>query len=178
MSIVAAGSPRRQERDVPRARRVATWLGWWAVLMSLWLLLVDTIAMAELLAGSGAAAIAATLVELAEHQAAVRNRVRAEWIASARNIPVEVLRDTWLVLRVAVGCLGGRRPASAFHVVPVRAGGDDPEDATHRAVLTLGTSLSPNSVVLGVDPESGLMVLHRLVPPPRPRAGERPMAAQ
>lgn len=176
MSIAGAGAPRRRDQEGPLSRRVASWLGWWVGLMSLWLLLVDSVAVPELLAGAAVAALAATLVELGEYQAHVRNSVRAEWIAAARRLPLEVLRDTWLVLRVGAGCLAGRRPpASALHVVPVDGGGDSPEDATRRALLVLGTSVSPNSVVLGVDAESGLMVLHRLVPPPRPRPGERPL---
>lgn len=174
---MSIGSPPRRTQAEPPARRVAAWVKWWAALMSLWLLLVASISVPELLAGAAAAAIAATLVELAEYQAGVRLTVRAEWLAGTLRLPVDIARDTALVLRTAVLALAGRRPRSSFHVVPVDAGGDDPADASRRALVTVATSLPPNAIALGIDAEQGVMLVHRLVRPARPMPGERRVSA-
>jgi hypothetical protein len=58
------------------ASRAVTWLARWIPLMSLWVALGDSLAADELLAGAGAAAIAAPLAETACHQAGLLFRVR------------------------------------------------------------------------------------------------------
>lgn len=65
--LAGAGNPRRSEHDVPVMRRVGSWLVWWVLLMSLWVLIDDTLALAELLAGAAVAAMAAFLVEAVAH---------------------------------------------------------------------------------------------------------------
>ena len=68
-----AGKPREREpEDSPQAARVGAWLAWWVLLMALWVMLDDSLATDELLAGAGAAALAATVAELAMHQAETR----------------------------------------------------------------------------------------------------------
>ena len=66
--------------------------------MSFWVILDDSIALAELLGGAGAAALGATLAELVGYQAAARFRMRAEWLVSALGLPGQVLRDTVIVV--------------------------------------------------------------------------------
>ena len=61
------------------ARRAGAWLVWWVLLMSFWVVLDDSIALDELLAGAGAAALGAFLAELAAHQTGTRFRPRIEW---------------------------------------------------------------------------------------------------
>jgi hypothetical protein len=152
-------------------------VAWWAALMSLWLLLVDTVAMAELLAGAGAAALGATLVEVVEHQAGVRFGVRVDWLAEVAGLPREILRDTLLVLRAGlIRALGGPRPASSLRVIPVDPGGGSSEDVARRALITAGRSLAPNSIVLGIDASEGLLLVHHLVPPRPAQPGERRVA--
>ena len=89
-----AGKPREREpEDSPQAARVGAWLAWWVVLMSFWIMLDDSLATDELLAGAGAAAIAALVAELAGHQAAVRFRMRFEWLVPALRLPGQVAGD-------------------------------------------------------------------------------------
>jgi hypothetical protein len=82
-----AGEPRERKRNGPAARRAGAWLVWWVVLMSLWMMLNDSIGTDELLAGAGAAALAAVLAELATYQAGVRFRMKAEWLVPALRLP-------------------------------------------------------------------------------------------
>ena len=66
-----AGEPR--EREPAGRSRVAwagSWLAWWVLLLSFWIAVDDSLAVDEVLAGAGAAAIAAFVVDLALYQAA------------------------------------------------------------------------------------------------------------
>jgi len=134
--------------------------------MSFWVVLDDSIAVDELLAGAGAAALGAFLAELIGHQAATRFRMRIEWLVPALSLPVQVARDTVIIFgalwrRLAHGTL----PPSGFREVPVRYGGDTAEDRTRRTLLIGGRSVAPNSFALGIDEERGVMVIHQLVIP-------------
>jgi multisubunit Na+/H+ antiporter MnhE subunit len=167
---LSGGRPRL--RRVPPARRVVSWLAWWVLLMSLWVVLDDSIAFDELLAGAGAAAIAAFGAELASHQAGARFRIRAEWLGPVLSLPAQLLRDTVIVFTALWRCLSrGEQPHSGFGAEPVRPGPQTAEGATRRVLLVGGRSVAPNTFVLGLDREQGVLVVHHLVQPEREAAG-------
>jgi multisubunit Na+/H+ antiporter MnhE subunit len=156
-------SPRPPE-PAPFARRAGAWLTWWVLLMSFWVILDDSIALDELLAGAGAAALAAFLAELVTYQAAARVRLRAEWLARVIELPGRVAGDTVIVLaalwrRVA----HGEEPPSGFRVLPARYGDDTAEGKTRRALLIGSRSIAPNAIAVGIDPDRDVMLVHQLV---------------
>ncbi|MGH9056139.1 MAG: Na+/H+ antiporter subunit E [Acidimicrobiales bacterium] len=145
-------------------RRIGSWIVWWALLMAFWVLLDDSLALAELLSGAAVAAMASFLVELLSHQADARLRIRVEWLQPALRLPVDLARDTILVLAVLWRRLvHGEQPNSGFRVLPVPFGDDSPEGVTRRVLLVGGRSVAPNTFVLGLDRETALMVVHQLV---------------
>jgi multisubunit Na+/H+ antiporter MnhE subunit len=159
-----AGEPRKRQRDLPIARRVGSWLVWWVLMMSFWVMLDDSISTDELLAGAGAAVLAALLAELVTYQAATRFRMRIQWLVPALSLPGQVVRDTAVVYRALWRRLvRGEQPPSAFAELPARYGDDSFEGMTRRALLVGGTSVAPNTFVLGIDSERDVMVVHRLV---------------
>ncbi len=159
-----AGEPRQRQRGLPVARRVGSWLVWWVLMMSFWVMIDDSVNTDELLAGAGAAALAALLAELITYQAATRFRMRIEWLVPALSLPGQVVRDTVTVYAALWRRLvRGEQPPSAFLEVPVRFGDDTPEGVTRRTLLVGGTSVAPNTFVLGIDRERDVMVVHRLV---------------
>jgi multisubunit Na+/H+ antiporter MnhE subunit len=132
--------------------------------MSFWVVLDDSIAFDELLAGAGAAALGAFLAELAAHQTQTRFRTRIEWLAPALRLPGDVGRDLVIVFAALWRRLArGEAPASGFRQIPVRYGDDTAEGRTRRVLLVGGRSVAPNSFVLGLDPEREVMVVHQLV---------------
>ena len=156
--------PRRRPRSIPVARRVGAWLVWWVLLMSFWVILDDSIASDELLAGAGAAALGAFLAELAFHQAATRFRVRAEWVVPALSLPAQLIRDTAIVFVALWRRLArGEEPASGFRAVPARFGSNTAEGETRRVLLIGARSVAPNSFALGIDPDRDVMIIHQLV---------------
>jgi multisubunit Na+/H+ antiporter MnhE subunit len=132
--------------------------------MSFWVILDDSIALDELLAGAGAAALAATLAELVGHQAATRFRMRAGWVIPALGLPGQVVRDTVIVFAALWRRLAhGEQPPSGFREIPARFGDDSDEGVTRRVLLVGGRSVAPNTFVLGIDRERNVMVVHQLV---------------
>jgi len=164
MTSPLAGEPRERKHTGTAARRVGAWLVWWVLLMSFWVMIDDSIATDELLAGAGAAALAALLAEMVTYQAATRFRMRIGWLVPAGRLPGQVVRDTVIVYRALWRRLAhGEQPPSAFVELPARFGDDSPEGVTRRFLLVGGTSVAPNTFVLGIDSERDVMVVHRLV---------------
>jgi multisubunit Na+/H+ antiporter MnhE subunit len=158
-----AGEPRERRRDIPVARRIGSWLVWWVLMMSFWVMLNDSISTDELLAGAGAAALAALFAELVSYQAATRFRMRIEWLTAALGLPGQVVRDAVIVYRALWRRLvHGEQPPSAFKELPTRFGDDSPEGVTRRVLLIWGTSVAPNTFALGIDKDTDVMVVHRL----------------
>ena len=144
--------------------RAATWLAWWVLLMSLWVAVDDSLQFDELLAGAGAAALAALAAEIASHQAGTRFEVRLRWLVTALRLPGEVAHDTLTVFAALARTLAtGKPPHGAFRELPVRYGDDTPLGVTRRVLLTGAYSLAPNTFVLGIDEERDAMVVHQLV---------------
>jgi multisubunit Na+/H+ antiporter MnhE subunit len=156
---------RRRPAQASFARRFAVWLVWWVLLMALWIIADDSVATDELLAGAGAAALAALLAEVAGYQAATRPRLRTAWLGPALRLPADVVRDTGIVFAALWRRLVHREPPhSAFHEVPIRFGPHTNEGATRRALLVAGRSLAPNRLALGLDAKRNVLVVHQLVP--------------
>src|SRR5207248_6769570 len=140
------------------------WLAWWVLLMSLWVILDNSISPDELLAGAGAAALAALLAEVAGFQAATRFRMRIEWLVPALSLPGQVVRDTGIVFAALWRRLArGEEPASGFRELPVRYGDDTVEGMTRRALHVGGQSVAPNTFALGIDEDRDVMIVHQLV---------------
>ena len=159
-----SGSTKRPSRGAPIIRRAGVWLVWWVMLMSLWIIMDDSLATDELLAGAGAAALGAFFAELAGYQAGGWLRLRARWLGLALRLPADLVRDTWIVFAALWRRLAhGVEPCRGFREIPVRCGGQTIEDKARRALLVGGMSFAPNSFVLGIDPEREVMVVHQLV---------------
>ena len=154
----------RPPQKAPFTRRAGAWLAWWVLLMSFWVMLDDSIATDELLAGAGAAALAAFLAELVTYQAAARVRIRAAWLARAIRLPGQVAGDTVIVFGALWRRLAhGEQPPSGFRVLPVRYGDDTAAGATRRALVIGAASLAPNTIAAGLDSGTGTMLVHQLV---------------
>lgn len=146
------------------ARRAGQWLAWWAILMSLWIIADDSVQADELLAGAGAAALAAAFAVLVSHLANIHLQVRARWLWRALRLPARVARDTGAVF-AALGrtVASGVPPRGEFREIPMQAGPAGGEGVSRRALMVASTSLAPNTFVLGIDSERNIMVVHQLV---------------
>jgi len=143
------------------------WLASWAVCAAVWMLLVDTPYPPELAAGAVVAALAATVVELVRRQRVAMVRVRPRWLRHAWRPVVRVPLDLVVLTRTAVVQLVRPRARHGrFFAVPFAGERRDPEDNARRALAEALGSFAPNTIVVGVDVERGLMLVHQLVPRP------------
>jgi multisubunit Na+/H+ antiporter MnhE subunit len=161
-----AGEPRRRRSaGASRPRRVAAWLTWWVLMMSLWVAVDDSFESDELLVGAGVAAFAALAAEMVGHQAEIRLRVRGAWLVRALGLPGQVVQQTFLVFCALTATLFTKAPPprGRFRELPVAYGDDTPLGVTRRVLLTGARSLAPNEFVLGIDPDRDVMITHQLV---------------
>lgn len=139
----------------------------WAVMLGLWLLLLSTTAIPEVLAGAVAAALA-TVAGIATVRATrTRFRPRAVWLWELRRLPWLVLTDCALTARVLVRAILRCSSESRYVALgPLPIAGSDPRTAARRAVLTVACSLPPGTIVVAVDEETRSVLLHQLVARP------------
>jgi multisubunit Na+/H+ antiporter MnhE subunit len=172
--MAATPSPREPSRH-PGA--VRAWLVWWALLAALWLALVDTVVVPELVAGAVAAAIAATGAVVVRAQRRVLLRPRAAWARGALRAVARFGPDLVPLAR-ALWRRGVRRADERGRLVELPYGAvaeDDPEQAAHRVLTEAFGSVAPNAIVVDVDTERRVLLVHELVPTDDPAAGAKPL---
>lgn len=156
----------------PARRRALAWLAWWVLMMGLWTAVDDSIQFDELLAGAGAAALAALGAELAFYQASIRlGTGRAgPLVQEALQLPARLASDT-----VAVFAALFRRevPRGEYAEidVPALSGPSGPAGEAGQFLLAGIRSFTPNSFVVSMAPDRQSMLVHRLVAPRESRPG-------
>jgi hypothetical protein len=142
-----------------RVRRVAAWLAWFAGLLILWLLLVGTSQDTERIAGLSAAAIGATAAEVVRSQGLLDFSVEWRWLRRTPRHLARVIPDFFLVLATLV-----RPRRGAFRTLAFPTGGERAVDHGRRAWAGYAASFAPNRLVVDVDPDAGVVLVHDLVP--------------
>ena len=128
-------------------------------------MLTSTVDRTELLTGVGAATVAATAFEAVREHGMPRARPRVAWLKPLPLMPLIVLRDAVVVFAELVRQLaGGRRRPGRLHIVHLPDIGDRAERNARHLFLTIGVALSPNTYVIGFEPERDEMLVHQLVP--------------
>jgi multisubunit Na+/H+ antiporter MnhE subunit len=155
-------------RSGPPTARLWFFLAWAAGSMVLWMLLTSTVKGSELVAGAIAAVVTAVVVEAVRERERFAFRPRLRWLRRAVAIPVRVVVESWQVTVALTRHATGRtRVRGTFVAIPFEHGErDDPEAAARRALVTVGVSMTPNTVVVGIDPDRNELLTHQLVPDP------------
>jgi hypothetical protein len=138
------------------ARRA--WLCWWAMLTALWLALADSRRLEEVVAAVAVGALGATASVIVRAQRDVVLRPHARWVLEALRTFGRWPRDLWALARALPS-----RPAGRIVEEPFAATGEDPRSAARRALAVVGGTLAPNSIVVEIDAERGVLVRHDLV---------------
>ena len=125
--------------------------------------------------GAGSlAAVAATATLPLIREGLFRLRADVRWFRVMPSAAKQIFVDFWLVSCVLVASLGKRRrqTVGSFVAKPdFPTGGKGPRATAWRAFVTVTSTLSPNSYVIDIDPETGDRLSHDLVPN---RASESP----
>ena len=139
-------------------------------LFALWLALVDTREAPQVYAGLVVAAIGTLGSELVRRQGVAGTPLRARWFLRLYRPLLSVPRD---LVRLGSALVGGfvnlwfaKSPSPVggrFRALPFEVGGG-PEGRGREALAELAGSFSPNTIVVGLDRERGVLLVHQLVP--------------
>ena len=157
----------------PFRRRAAWWFAWWVALMALWMVLVATTALAEVLACEQILTIRRSPAAGFPVVVLLRCNIVSCYARRARRLPRFELdsgagrtycantryRSTSKLMPEAPRGSRGR-----FVAVPFDVGPRSPRGTARRAVMAAAGSLAPNTYVLGFDRDEGVVLVHQLAP--------------
>ena len=89
-------------------------------------------------------------------------RPRLHWVALIVWEPWYVIKGTVLALRELARTLAGRQPHFQFRIIPYRYGGQNETAAGKRALFSAYVTISPDTIVVGLDQKRELALLHLL----------------
>jgi hypothetical protein len=132
-----------------------------AVGAAFYLLLVDTVSFPEPYVMCAVGLLAGIAYALSSEQGP-RQTIRASWLLRAWRVLAGLPLHIALVCRDAVvQPFSGTKTRGEFRVVPFR-GGDSPGDRGRRALTESLGSFAPNTIVIGIDAERELLLVHQL----------------
>jgi hypothetical protein len=145
-------------------RRIAAWCAAAVFAGGLYLLLIDTTSLPELIVGAGAVALAATGFELArEQQTAGGLTARLRWLGTLYRPLLKVPSDIAVLSLLAFRQLIRPEPVNGtFRAVHFGCGPEHDIESGRRALAEAFGSFAPNTIVIGVHVEAELILGHQL----------------
>lgn len=141
--------------------RAGFFLLYWVASFCLWLLFVNTTHEHELWLAAAASVVAATGAEIVRAQPFADFRPRLVWLLQAWREPWYILEGCatifWVFLKHFI-----RPEPSVLREVVYDPGGSNPADAARRALALTYTTVPPNFVVLGIDFDKRVMLVHQV----------------
>ena len=126
-------------------------------------LLIDTASLPELYVLAGVALACALAFELAREQGFAEGRILPTWLLAGWRVLVKIPLDIALLCYEALAQLVAPRQArGVFRAVSFTATADTPHDAGRRCLSEWLGSVSPNTIVVGVDADRQLVLVHQL----------------
>ena len=159
-----------------RPGAVLAWVGWWLVSAAVWMVLVDEASVAELVAGAIVAAVGASLAVLVRSQRRAVLRPEMRWLLRLWRPTVRYPVDLFTLARVlARTVILGRPSVSRTLAVPFVVVGRDGRAAARRTFAQAAATFAPNTLVIGQDERSGVLLIHQLVPSKDPAGDADPL---
>ena len=143
------------------ATRAGFFLSYWAASFCLWLLFVDTTRVHELWVAAAASFVAASGAEIVRAQPFADFRPRLAWLLQAWREPLYILQGCALIFWVLIKHFL-RPEASVLREVVFEPGGSDAASAARRALAITYTTVPPNFLVLGIDFDQRVMLVHQV----------------
>jgi hypothetical protein len=128
-----------------------------------YLLLIDITGLPELWTLAVAAVAAGVTGTLAREQGFVEARIRPWWLLRSWRLVFEIPRDIGILCWEALSQLVAPRPVRGeFRATRFDAVQQTPEAMGRRAMAELVGAVSPNSIVVGIDDDRCLLLVHQL----------------
>ena len=135
--------------------RVAFCLASFAMLFLAWLAFVDELSASEAICGMIAAVLATWGSEVVRGEEQPRFWPHARWFLELWRLPWDIVSGCGIT---AIALIKGE--PGLLHEISFDPGQDDRSSAARRAVATALTTISPNSMVVGIDSERRVMLIH------------------
>jgi multisubunit Na+/H+ antiporter MnhE subunit len=148
---------------VEALRGARFWLIAFVFAFAVWMVHDDSAKRPEVVAGLGVAAIAATATELVRRQRVAGIAIRPVFLKRVATLLPSAIRDCAALTRLAFAQLL-RPQASRGRTVSVSFPhrGDEPDQNGRRAVGQALGSFAPSTIVIGMDPDQGVVIAHQL----------------
>jgi multisubunit Na+/H+ antiporter MnhE subunit len=137
---------------------------WSLAALGIWLLTLSALSWGELIVGTACSTAVGVIAVAAQRSVGRPWKPTAVSLRPFLVLPLAIASDAAQVLSLP---LRRRQNRGRFETMDIDAAGSSPQVATRRALVTLGTTATPASIVVDVD-DQGLMTLHSL-----PTAGIR-----
>lgn len=135
-----------------------------AVLL-LWRIFTDSPSWHELVVGIVASALTVLFFASFLRSERLSIQLRARDLALAWHLPAAILRDCWIITVVLFKDLFGVQKAGSFYrACSFKSSRRDPLLVGRSALAVTYTTMSPNMLVIGIDPSQSLMLFHQLQP--------------
>ncbi|MFC4453880.1 Na+/H+ antiporter subunit E [Deinococcus sonorensis] len=149
---------------MPKEGQGRFWIAELAVLFGVWLLFVSKLERAESLIGLVAAGLAALMTAVVRGTDLARFCPPVRTLLQLWRVPLAVVSDTFTVFRALFATLLGKPLPGRISSVRFDPGGDDARSAARRALAVGALTTAPNSIVIEIDRQRGLLMVHELVP--------------
>lgn len=128
------------------------------LLSALYLVLSDSRRLEVIVVAFAIGALGAIAPAIVRGHRDVVLRPRPRWILGSLRGFLGWPRDLLALVRALIV-----RPEGRIVEEPFEATGEGPHAAARRALAVAGGSLAPNSIVVGIDPDRGLLLRHELM---------------
>ncbi len=152
--------------------RLSVWLTALAA-FALWVVFVSGFKGQEMLVGGICTAACTAFLVFAWKARPVHLEFHAADVRQGWRVPGSIVQDAWVVCRALARDLSGRRVDSALTVHPFEASTTNRRKRAREVLVVTYLTASPNSIVLGVDQEAGLLLMHQLDPQALPETARR-----
>lgn len=143
---------------------VALFLASVPVLFVCWVVFVGTFDEQEMLIGMAVSVVSAFAICVVEHANEAHFRPRLRDVAQAVFVPWLIVQDTFVIFfAVLRDLVGGKEAGSDFRLAVFEPGDlHDPHDTGRRVIAVAYTTMSPNSIVMGINTLERRMLFHQI----------------
>lgn len=128
-----------------------------------WILFVGGTRLHEMLVGFGVLALSAAFIFRLARMESLDLDFRATDLLTCWRIPWYILSDSWAIIAVLIKDLAGIQQAGSFYRFSgFKTGRHDPRLVARRVLATGYTTVTPNSIVIGIDVGQSRMLFHQL----------------
>lgn len=130
----------------------------------LWLLFAGELTPAEIITATVAGLVTATAGMLLRKSTGHRQGGLILWIRFIPGLFIKALKDSWTVSVALFQVMGSSHSQGSFRRLSFERIEENTEDEKRRVVATIGTTLQPNSYVIGFNKKRKEVLIHQLVP--------------